>query len=415
MAHVEDRWFRTVSGPDGTRRKERTARRGTGQRWRARYLDPEGRERNRSFDTKIMAERFLTEVEHSKIAGSYRDPDAGRVSLRKYASEWVRGYPDDSIRGEKIRSQLRNHILPVLGSATLEQLASRPSLVQQWLTGLPVSEATASQVAITLSTIMNAALDDGLIARNPFKAKSVRMPRQPRRKITPWTAAQIAGLRAGLPERYRAVTDCGAGLGMRQGETFGLAADAIGFLPRTVHVSRQVTRVNGRLWFALPKGGKERDVPLPGPVSLALAAHIEQFPPVQVTLPWNEPGNPRRHGQPVTTSLLFTHRLGALNSSTFNTTAWRPARLAAGMSSGGLHQLRHFYASALLAGGVDIRALSEYLGHHDPAVTLRIYAHLMPSARGRALRAIEAALGGGRDAPGEDHGPETAREGENGQ
>ena len=64
------------------------------------------------------------------------------------------------------------------------------------------------------------------------------------------------------------------------------------------------------------------------------------------------------------------------------------------MSSGGLHQLRHLYSSALLAGGVDIRALSEYLGHHDPAVTLRIYAHLMPSARGRALRAIEAALGG---------------------
>jgi Phage integrase family len=79
------------------------------------------------------------------------------------------------------------------------------------------------------------------------------------------------------------------------------------------------------------------------------------------------------------------------------------------MSSGGLHQLRHFYASALLAGGVDIRALAEYLGHHEPAVTLRIYAHLMPSARARALRAIEDALGEAGDAPGEDHGPEAPR------
>ena len=78
-----------------------------------------------------------------------------------------------------------------------------------------------------------------------------------------------------------------------------------------------------------------------------------------------------------------------------------------------MHQLRHFYASALLAGGVDIRALTEYLGHHDPAVTLRIYAPLMPSAKGRALRAIDAALGGAGDAPGEDHGPEAAPEGEN--
>jgi len=97
-----------------------------------------------------------------------------------------------------------------------------------------------------------------------------------------------------------------------------------------------------------------------------------------------------------------------------STRAVAAGRLAAGMSSGGLHQLRHLYASALLAGGVDIRALSEYLGHHDPVVTLRIYAHLMPSARGRALRAIEAALGGAGEAPGEDHGPGTAREGRNG-
>jgi len=62
--------------------------------------------------------------------------------------------------------------------------------------------------------------------------------------------------------------------------------------------------------------------------------------------------------------------------------------------------------STSLAGGVDIKALSEYLGHHDPAITLRIYAHLMPSAEGRALRAIEAAFA-------EADGPSTAQEGGN--
>lgn len=56
--------------------------------------------------------------------------------------------------------------------------------------------------------------------------------------------------------------------------------------------------------------------------------------------------------------------------------------------------MRHYYASVLLAGGVDIKALSEYLGHHDPGFTLRIYAHLMPSAEGRARKAIEDALAG---------------------
>ena len=168
-------------------------------------------------------------------------------------------------------------------------------------------------------------------------------------------------------------------------------------------MTRQVKRVNGRMWFSLPKGGKEREVPLAGHVALRLAAQIEAYPPVEVTLPWNEPGNLKKHGKPVTFPLLFTKAGGSLNHSTFNTMAWRPARNAAGIGDGGLHQLRHLFASALLAGGVDIKAVSEYLGHHDPAVTLRIYAHLMPSAEGRALRAIEAAFA-------EAHGPATAQE-----
>jgi integrase len=409
MAHIEDRWYGAVRQPDGGTRRERTARHGNGLRWRARYLDPDGRERNRSFATKVIAEKFLTEVEHSKIAGSYRDPDAGRITLRKYAAGWVQGYPVDSTRGEQIRGHLARHILPGLGDVLLSQLEQRPSTVQQFLSALPMAAAGASQVAITLSTLLHAAVEDGLITRNPCKARSVRMPRQPNRKIVPWTGAQIEALRAGLPSRWQAAVDCGAGLGMRQGEIFGLAVEAVDFLHRRVHVVRQVKRVNGRLWFAMPKGNKERDIPLPGPVSLAVAAHIEAHPPMLVTLPWNEPGS-RRHGQPVTANLLFhARRYGeALQHATFNTTAWRPARDAAAIHDGGMHQLRHYYASVLLAGGVDIKALSEYLGHHDPTVTLRIYAHLMPSAEGRALRAIEAAFA-------EADGPRTAQEGETGR
>lgn len=400
ISHAEDRWYTTAGG-----RRARTARYGKGLRWRARYEDPDGRERSRSFAAKVMAEKFLTEVEHSKLSGSYRDPDAGRVSLRKYADEWVKRYPEDSSRGEQARRQLRLHILPGLGSMQLAQISQRPSAVQGFLNGLPLSAGGASQVGATLSGIFTAALEDGLIVRNPCRSRSVKMPKQPKRDIVPWTSAQISALRSSLPEQWRAVADCGSGLGLRQGEIFGLAVDAVGFLHRRVRVVRQVTHVNGRLWFTLPKGDKEREVPLPEWVRLALAAHMEAHPPAEVTLPWNDPKDRKKHGKPVTARLLFTSRQGgAMMHSTFNTTAWRSARNAAGMPEGGLHQLRHFYASAMLAGGVDIKALSEYLGHWDPAVTLRVYAHLMPSAEGRALKAIEAAFA-------EADGPYAAQEG----
>ena len=67
-----------------------------------------------------------------------------------------------------------------------------------------------------------------------------------------------------------------------------------------------------------------------------------------------------------------------------------------------MHALRHFYASVLLDAGENIKAVSEYLGHADPGLTLRVYAHLMPdSASGprRYRHGVSACLRG-RSRPG---------------
>ncbi|WP_049558122.1 tyrosine-type recombinase/integrase [Nonomuraea sp. SBT364] len=58
----------------------------------------------------------------------------------------------------------------------------------------------------------------------------------------------------------------------------------------------------------------------------------------------------------------------------------------------GIHALRHFYASVLLDGGENIKALSQYLGHHDPGFTLRTYTHLMPSSEDRTRKAVDHVL-----------------------
>ena len=74
---------------------------------------------------------------------------------------------------------------------------------------------------------------------------------------------------------------------------------------------------------------------------------------------------------------------------------WREAREKAGKPNereNGFHALRHYYASAALAGGTDIKALSVYLGHHDPGFTLRLYVHLMHGAADRVRKAIDEAL-----------------------
>ena len=212
------------------------------------------------------------------------------------------------------------------------------------------------------------------------------------------------------------MVDVGAGCGPRQGEVFGLAEDAIDVDGRTLHVVRQIKHVEGHPVFALPKGGKTRDVPLPDYVAESLRAHMDAFKPVEITLPWDTPEGPK-----VSFRLIFTAEQGGMVwRSNFNGKEWKPALAAAGLipeavdengkyesaREHGMHALRHFYASALLDAGENIKAVSEYMGHADPGLTLRVYSHLMPDSRERARRAIDSVF---QRIFGEDHGPQTAQ------
>ncbi|MFF8986439.1 tyrosine-type recombinase/integrase [Streptomyces globisporus] len=231
---------------------------------------------------------------------------------------------------------------------------------------------------------------------------SIRAPKLDARKLKPWTRERVLAVREGLPQQYKAIVDVGAGCGLRQGEVFGLAVDEVDFLGGTVHVVRQVKMVGSHLVFAPPKGGKLREVPLPEVVAHALARHITQRPPIEITLPWKTPDGP-----PVTATLLFYSReRKALNRNYSNMYLWKPALVSAGVipdrlpgerfkqsREHGMHALRHYYASVLLDAGENIRALSEYLGHSDPGFTLRTYTHLMPNSQDRARKAIDAAFG----------------------
>lgn len=151
------------------------------------------------------------------------------------------------------------------------------------------------------------------------------------------------------------------------GEAFGLAVEDVDFLGGVVHVVRQVKLLRlHRPVFAPPKGGKERDVPLPQSVAFALAAHLKRHPATRITLPWKN-----LDGPPVTASLIFTGPAGLpLDRNRFNDRVWRPALRAASVETGrdnGMHALRHFYASVLLDAGRASRLSASTWGTTTPA------------------------------------------------
>lgn len=68
--------------------------------------------------------------------------------------------------------------------------------------------------------------------------------------------------------------------------------------------------------------------------------------------------------------------------------AWKAAKL----QPIGLHECRHTFASLMIASGVNIKAVSTYMGHAQVSITLDLYGHLMPNAEAEAAKQLQAYL-----------------------
>ncbi|WP_405619669.1 tyrosine-type recombinase/integrase [Streptomyces sp. NBC_00076] len=403
--HIQDRWYKSESGPDGKPVKVKTDRYGNGLRYRARYVGPDGTEKSRSFPDrqKRRAEEWLAETAADMSRGQYVDPRAARTTFQQYAERWIAGQTTDPTTRIAVETRLRLHAFPRIGARPLGSF--RPVHIREFVRDLehdPMAGTYARTIYANVRAVLSASVDDGHLARNPCSAASVRPPAISAARVVPWIPSQVRAVRDALSERYRAMVDVGSGCGLRQGEILGLAEDAARLDRGTLRVTTQVKLIRGVAIFAPPKGNKERDVPLPSSVASALRRHTEKHSPVGIKLPWMRPDGPL-----VERRLIFTNTAdGIVWRSNFNIHEWKPALATAGLiptpepgepyasaRQHGMHALRHFYASVLLDAGESIKAVSEYLGHSDPAMTLRVYAHLMPSSNERARRALDGVFG----------------------
>jgi len=394
MAHIQDRWFKYVPNPDNPKKRLRlkTNDHGKGLRYKVRWLAPDGEERSKSFpDGQLTAAKdFKAQQEVDMLRGTYVDPKAGKITVISFATSWIADLDIDELSRQNMEMRFRKRIIPYLGKSEIG--AVKPSAVRTWdrmLREENLSDRYRHTLFGNLSAMFTAAIDDELISKNPCHSKSVKKPKANHKKVVPWPEKKVWEVRENLLERFRVSVDMGAGLGMRQGECFGLAVEDVDFLRGKVRICRQVKTVRYKHVFALPKYDKIREVPLAEPVKLALAEHIRRFPPKEIALPWDTP-----NGKPHTAKLIVTSVRGlTVAANDFNRNYWKPALKASKMPYGryesGMHDLRHFFASVLLDQGESIKAVAEWLGHFDPAFTLKIYTHLMPSSTDRTKNVID--------------------------
>ena len=183
--------------------------------WQARWRDPAGRQRKRTFTRKTDAERYLATVEADKLRGAYLDPAAGRLTFGDYALEWAAIQHHRPSTVDQVERHLRRQVLPVLGDRPLG--AVRPSEVQAFVHGLSesLSPSTVAIVYSRVAAIFAAAVRDRRISSTP--CAGVTLPKRARKQVEPLPTEAVHALVDAMTGRYRAVVTLAAGTGLRQG------------------------------------------------------------------------------------------------------------------------------------------------------------------------------------------------------
>jgi integrase len=404
MAHIQDRWYQDKKDPatgdivltsKGKPVQEPTADHGKGLRYKVRYLDPDKVERSKSFPDKKLeeAKKYKTKVENDLYAGTYADPNAGKVEFKKYAKTVMAGRSQDESTVESVSAKLESLVYPMLGRKLLSSFAT-PDVIRKWLAWMNAQDKPASanyqrQAFDLVSSILDAAVADGKIKANPCRDKSIQAPTFVARQVTPWPDARLRRVELALPARFKPCVPLGAGLGLRQGEIFAFSLDNVDRDAMVYHCTRQMVTVGGVRKFKLPKGHKTRDIPLGDGVLEDLDAYAELYPPVSMTLPWGERDSQKFE----TVKVLMVNGAGDLyKRQAFNNVIWRPTFKKAGLSyedhNDGMHAMRHLFASLMLERGVTIKELAAFLGHASEGFTLKTYVHLMPTSYHRARQAV---------------------------
>lgn len=413
--YVEDRWLK--KGPDG-KRTVRTKLYGVGKRYKVTGI-PGVRARSFPDKQKAAADAWLAQALDEINKGEFVDPRDGNMLLREYINKhWWKSATGDPATLETVDRRVRNQIVPYLGSIPLRLI--KVETLRQWLKDLEgvISPGTAVGVWRILKSILDHAVDDERIRKNPCRAKTIKAPAIPPNKARAWSRERVAAVQAALPEQYRVLVDIGAGAGLRQGEALGLSEDDVDFEAGVIHVRRQVRSVGGKLAFSLPKGNKTRVVPMSDFLAARIREHLAAFPPTAVTLPWKDPRPPgtkveAKERAPQTHRLLVVNsNKSAVRANMWNQNFWKRALAAAGIipepekvprktrrgnrlvyeaaPEHGFHCLRHTYASVQLDSRENPVAVSKWLGHADASITLRVYGHFLPDADGRGRQAMDA-------------------------
>ncbi len=338
-------------------------------RWQASYIGPDNQRHNApdTFPAKGYADEWLAAQRTDIARGTWGQPvpqaRAAVPTFTEYATRVIGHRAANGLRPSterKYRGLLAGHLLPAFGPARIDQITV--AAVNEWFASYgrrtPATRADAYRL---LTSVMKAAIDEGLRESNPCRVRGGGADPRRAHDIEAATVAQVEALAAAMRPEWRMIVLLGAYCQLRFGELAELRRRdvEVDLAARrgVLRVRRAMTRVDGVILAGPPKSAAgTRAVAVPPHLLPGLAAHLEG------------------HVRPGRDALLFTTPRGAQLYHAVLYREWQAARAAAGLPGFHFHDLRHTGLTWLARDGATLKERMHRAGHSDPRMAAR-YEH----------------------------------------
>lgn len=333
-------------------------------KWQARYRDHAGGEHAQTFARKIDADRWLTDETAKLNRGTWTDPKTAKTTVAEWAATWYAGFQGRPSTRRTTRAAL-SRIEAEFGHLSL--MAVRPSEIRRWIGKLRaegLSDGYIHNLHGKLAQLMTDAVHDGLIPKSPCSRRTSPPPGGQRPFVA--TTKQVWALHDAMPPHLRAAVLLGACAGLRAGEACGLRPGDVDFAGQMIRPAVQ--------YPAAPLKTEISYTAIPVPQSLLddLLAHMAQWP-----------------GDTVLVTLTGAQLPPNALQRAVRETVTRVPGLPEGFH---FHDLRHYFASLLIASGMDVKTVQARVRHGNGATTLDVYGHLWPDSDDPTRAAIDVAF-----------------------
>lgn len=344
----------------------------TTNKWEFDYKDIKGkRQIKKGFKTKAEAELAYTKLTEELRQGVAVN---NKITFKEAAETFMRLHVEVNCKPstkEGYESYLKNHLTPFFGDMKLNEIT--PILIKEFIkqkleTGR--INSTVNKYTKLISEIYSFMIDNDVVNKNPLaRIKALKETKNDKIRAlsTEEVQALLSKTKQVYPDFYPLLFTA-LFTGMRQGELLGLTWSSINWVKGKIKIDKNYT--HGRV--GTPKTNKIRYVDM----SNELAKVLKEW---RLACPHSE------------LDLVFPNNEG-LHQDAHNMIKrrFKPALNRAGIEEIRFHDLRHTYASLLLANGAPMKYVQSQLGHASITMTMDLYTHLLPEVNDKCVNLLNS-------------------------